>query len=189
MSSPGDAHARPLLEVEGRWSASTARALCWAAQLLAAVASSGLVVAAWLEWLPPRFALIDISDLRSFITVMVGTELGPSAVLGLMISFVALLNHVFARCGRVELHDDRVVLWKTSRTNPRWAVVLRLADLAGYDDGSADYLKLRPKGCLPTSTRFKTLLFPLLLTIPTATEQDRVAVIDFLDRRGVLRLA
>jgi hypothetical protein len=86
---------------------------------------------------------------------------------------IVVARHVQARAGRVEFFVDRIAFSKREG-----AVEVHWSDLACFRDGSSDFVQLVRKGeRLGSST----------LTVPTASEEARVAVLALLDARGVPR--
>jgi hypothetical protein len=97
-------------------------------------------------------------------------------VLAVAVSF-GLWRRSVARSSRVVLDELGVEISRDLfHENFPWR------DLAGYRDGDTDFVELvRPAG-VARRTRFPRL------TVPTLTEKDRVAVLAFLDARGIRRL-
>ena len=91
---------------------------------------------------------------------------------GVVFAIIAA-RHFQARAGHVEFFEDRIELSKHEG-----AAVVHWSELAGYRDDSSDFIQLLRKGeRLPSSQ----------LTVPTATEEARVAVLRLLDERGIRR--
>lgn len=86
-----------------------------------------------------------------------------------------------SRTARVLFYEDRILVLRPGEDCDR-GTTIAWTDLAGYGDGSADYVRLRTTGALGG-------LRSLRLSVPTPTEEERVAVLALLDRRGVPRLA
>lgn len=89
----------------------------------------------------------------------------------LTMAVYALLRAVRRRYAEAALFDDRVVITRESALTVAWK------DVGGYRDDSADHVQLVSNdGSAPAD-----------LTIPTATEAERTAVLAFLDQRGLAR--
>jgi hypothetical protein len=87
--------------------------------------------------------------------------------------------------GRVEFHEDVIVFWKPATRSWNSSVMsaapdvrstIRWKDVTGFRDDASDHVAVV---CRSGTSSF--------LTIPTPSEQDRVAVLDLLVKRGVPR--
>jgi hypothetical protein len=93
--------------------------------------------------------------------------------LGVVLAIVAA-RHIQARAGQVVFFADRIELSKHEG-----AAVVHWSDLAGFRDGSSDFVQLLRRGERIASAQ---------LTVPTPTEETRVAVLRLLDERGLHRV-
>ena len=112
----------------------------------------------------------------SHIALASGLALGTFLFLGIVffVANAADRSRALARCGRVEFRELGVFLTKAEeKAGVRWA------EIAGFTDASSDFVQL-----LTTKRTFPAHL----LTVPTPTEKDRVAVLELLDRHGLRRL-
>jgi hypothetical protein len=101
-----------------------------------------------------------------------------AAAVALLLGLALRLSrrHFIARTGRAIFFEDRVVLAK-SRIGLRRPITVELEwrELAGFRDGSIDYVELIPRR---PDVR-------AMLTVPTPSEEERTAVLALLDAHGV----
>jgi hypothetical protein len=85
-----------------------------------------------------------------------------------------LRNFTSSRIGRVEFFGDAIHFFRGDH-----ATALLWRDVAGFDDGSGDFVRLVRQGGGKGSDAF---------TIPTPSEELRLRVLQLLDERGVPRV-